>query len=47
MAWAEPDDVIAHRPAGTWGCGADLASAADLGVAAVTEAHEGVAKINF
>jgi transposase len=33
MAWAEPDEVIDHRPAGACGCGADLASAADLGVA--------------
>ena len=33
MAWAEPDEVIDHRPAGVCGCGADLAGAADLGVA--------------
>src|SRR5438876_9976482 len=33
MAWAEPDGVIEHRPAGVCGCGADLAGAADLGVA--------------
>ena len=33
MTWAEPDEVIDHRPAGTCGCGADLAGAADLGVA--------------
>ncbi len=33
MAWAEPDEVIDHRPAGACGCGADLAGAADLGVA--------------
>jgi transposase len=33
MSWAEPDEVIDHRPAGTCGCGADLALAADLGVA--------------
>jgi hypothetical protein len=34
MAWAEPDEVIVHRPAGACdGCGADLAGAADLGLA--------------
>ena len=33
MAWAEPDEVVDHRPAGACGCGADLAGAADLGVA--------------
>ncbi len=33
MAWAEPDEVIDHRPAGACGCGADLAQAEDLGVA--------------
>jgi hypothetical protein len=33
MEWAQPDEVIDHRPAGACGCGADLASAADLGVA--------------
>ena len=34
MSWAEPDEVIDHRPAGGCdGCGADLAAAADLGVA--------------
>jgi len=33
MAWAEPDEVIDYRPAGVCGCGADLAGAADLGVA--------------
>lgn len=33
MARAEPDEVIDHRPAGVCGCGADLAGAADLGVA--------------
>jgi len=33
MAWAEPDEVIGHWPAGACGCGADLADAADLGVA--------------
>jgi transposase len=31
MTWAEPDEVIDHRPAGTCGCGADLALAEDLG----------------
>jgi hypothetical protein len=33
MAWAQPDEVIDHRPGGVCGCGADLAGAADLGVA--------------
>ena len=33
MAWAEPDEVVDHRPAGVCGCGADLAGAADVGVA--------------
>jgi transposase len=33
MAWAQPDEVIDHRPTGVCGCGADLAGAADLGVA--------------
>jgi transposase len=34
MSWAEPDVVLDHRPAGACdGCGADLAQAADLGVA--------------
>ncbi len=33
MTWAEPDEVIDHRPAGVCRCGADLAAAADLGVA--------------
>jgi transposase len=33
MAWAEPDEVIDHLPQGVCGCGADLAGAADLGVA--------------
>jgi hypothetical protein len=33
MSWAEPDEVVDHRPAGACdGCGADLAGAADLGV---------------
>jgi transposase len=33
MSWAEPDQVIDHRPAGPCECGAGLAGAADLGVA--------------
>jgi hypothetical protein len=33
LAWAVPDDVRDHYPSGACGCGADLASAADLGVA--------------
>jgi len=35
LAWsASPDEQVPHFPAGTCGCGADLAAAADLGVAA-------------
>jgi transposase len=35
LAWSEsPDDVVPHFPRGACGCGADLAAAADLGVAA-------------
>ncbi len=35
LAWsASPDERVPHFPAGTCGCGADLAAAADLGVAA-------------
>ena len=31
MSWAQPDEVVDHRPAGACeGCGADLAAAADL-----------------
>jgi transposase len=33
MRWAEPSEVKDHYPAGACGCGADLAGAADLGVA--------------
>ena len=33
MSWAEPDDIRDHYPQGTCECGADLAGAADLGVA--------------
>ena len=33
MTWGEPDEVAGHRPEGACGCGADLAGAADLGVA--------------
>src|SRR5271170_2365398 len=33
MSWAVPDEVRDHYPAGTCGCGADLAAAADLGAA--------------
>ncbi len=34
MSWAEPDEIVDYRPAGACdGCGADLAGAADLGVA--------------
>jgi transposase len=33
MAWDEPGEVADHRPEGACGCGADLADAADLGVA--------------
>ncbi|MDA0638965.1 IS66 family transposase, partial [Nonomuraea sp. MCN248] len=35
LAWSDdPDDHVDHFPAGTCGCGADLASAVDLGVTA-------------
>jgi transposase len=35
LAWsASPDETVPHFPAGACGCGADLAAAADLGVAA-------------
>jgi transposase len=35
LAWsASPDERVPHFPVGTCGCGADLAAAADLGVAA-------------
>ena len=35
LAWREnPDDTIGHSPQGTCGCGAALAGAVDLGVAA-------------
>ncbi|MGH3125267.1 MAG: DUF6444 domain-containing protein, partial [Streptosporangiaceae bacterium] len=35
LAWsASPDGTVAHFPQGACGCGADLAAAADLGVAA-------------
>src|SRR6266581_7287532 len=33
MGWAQPDEIIGHRPSGACGCGADLAGAADAGVA--------------
>ncbi len=33
MCWAEPDEVIDYHPQGLCGCGADLGSALDLGVA--------------
>jgi len=33
MCWAEPDDTCDYYPQGTCECGADLAGAADLGVA--------------
>ena len=35
LAWSgSPEDMVAHFPAGPCACGADLAAAADLGVAA-------------
>ncbi len=35
LAWSDdPDDTVPHFPAGACACGADLAGAADLGVAA-------------
>jgi hypothetical protein len=34
MSWAQPDEIVDHRPAGACdGCGPDRASAADLGMA--------------
>lgn len=33
LAWvASPDEWVAHRPGGHCGCGADLASAAEVGI---------------
>jgi len=41
LAWREvPDDTIAHYPSGVCGCGADLADAADEGVARSHQVHE-------
>jgi hypothetical protein len=41
LAWREdPDETLDHYPAGRCGCGADLAAASDLGVAASHQEHE-------
>jgi hypothetical protein len=41
LAWREvPDDTIPHYPTGACGCGADLADAADEGVARSHQVHE-------
>ena len=41
LAWRDdPDETVAHFPAGVCGCGADLADGADLGVARSHQQHE-------
>ena len=41
MSWAQPDDVVDHRPVGACeGCGAGLAAAADLGMAGSVQQME-------
>ena len=41
LAWREvPDDTIPHYPSGVCGCGADLADAADEGIARSHQVHE-------
>lgn len=41
LAWSEvPDETVEHFPAGACGCGADLAGATDLGVAAAHQQHD-------
>jgi transposase len=41
LAWRDdPDETVAHFPAGSCGCGADLAEGADLGVARSHQQHE-------
>ena len=41
LAWSEnPDETLDHYPMGSCGCGADLAAATDLGVAASHQEHD-------
>jgi transposase len=41
LAWREsPDETLEHFPSGACGCGADLAGAADLGVAVAHQQHD-------
>lgn len=41
LRWSEsPDETVEHFPAGACACGADLAGAADLGVAASHQVHD-------
>ena len=41
LAWREtPDERVAHYPSGACGCGADLAEAADEGIARSHQVHE-------
>lgn len=41
LAWSlDPDDTVPHRPRGACGCGADLAGAAELGVARSHQVHD-------
>lgn len=41
LAWSDdPDETVPHYPRGLCGCGADLAGAADLGVARSHQVHE-------
>jgi transposase len=41
LAWsADPDEVVPHRPEGLCACGADLAGAAEVGLARSHQVHE-------
>jgi transposase len=41
LAWSVPDEIVSHYPAGPCGgCGADLDTAADEGVAASDQVHD-------
>jgi len=41
LAWSEnPDETVDHYPTGPCGCGADLAAATDVGVAASHQEHD-------
>jgi transposase len=41
LAWRDvPDETVSHHPTGSCGCGADLADAADEGVARSHQVHE-------